>query len=85
MAMNDTRVTATRLHGRKHPTGGVVEALLLKKLDPGRWEAMVKPGRRVPVSSATSTSAADLWPMSKRGWTTAAAYSGSCAWQTVTR
>lgn len=51
MVMNDTRVTATRLHGRKHPTGGVVEALLLKKIEPGRWEAMVKPGRRVPVST----------------------------------
>lgn len=47
---NDTRVTATRLRGRKD-TGGAVEALLLRKLDSGRWEALVKPGRRVHVGA----------------------------------
>jgi len=52
MVLNDTRVTAARLRGRKQPTGGAVEALLLRKLSPSpRWEAMVKPGRRVPVGT----------------------------------
>ena len=51
MVLNDTRVTATRLHGCKALTGGAVEALLIKNLAPGRWEAMVKPGRRVPVGT----------------------------------
>jgi len=51
MAFNDTRVTATRLHGRKAATGGAVEALLTRKVAPARWEAMVKPGRRVPVGT----------------------------------
>ena len=45
---NDTRVTATRLHGRKE-TGGAVEALLLRRLDASHWEALMKPGRRVHV------------------------------------
>ncbi|MEN6357510.1 MAG: tRNA preQ1(34) S-adenosylmethionine ribosyltransferase-isomerase QueA [Armatimonadota bacterium] len=48
IVFNDTRVTATRLYGHKE-TGGHVEALLLKRLEPGVWEAMVKPGRRVGV------------------------------------
>ena len=48
MVFNDTRVVATRLVGAKQ-TGGKVEALMMKRLGPGVWEAMVKPGRRVAV------------------------------------
>jgi S-adenosylmethionine:tRNA ribosyltransferase-isomerase len=50
LVLNDTRVTAARLEGRKR-TGGKVEALLLCKLGTNRYEAMVKPGRRVDVGS----------------------------------
>lgn len=50
LVMNNTRVVASRLRGKKH-TGGVVEALLLSKIDDRRWQAMVKPGRRVPVGT----------------------------------
>jgi S-adenosylmethionine:tRNA ribosyltransferase-isomerase len=39
---------ATRLHGFKE-TGGKVEALMMKRLEPGVWEAMVKPARRIGV------------------------------------
>jgi S-adenosylmethionine:tRNA ribosyltransferase-isomerase len=46
LVMNDTRVSAIRLFGRK-PTGGEVEALLLREEAPGRYEALVKPGRRL--------------------------------------
>jgi S-adenosylmethionine:tRNA ribosyltransferase-isomerase len=46
LVLNDTRVTAVRLHGRK-PTGGLVEALLIHNLGGNRWDAVVKPGRRV--------------------------------------
>lgn len=48
LVLNDTRVTAARLHGKKR-SGGKVEALLMCKLDGARYEAMVKPGRRVDV------------------------------------
>lgn len=51
MVFNNTRVTATRLFGQKE-TGGRVEALLMKRLSPGVWEAMVKPGRRVGVGAS---------------------------------
>lgn len=50
LVFNDTRVVATRLFGEKE-TGGRVEALMMKRLEPGVWEAMVKPGRRVAVGS----------------------------------
>jgi S-adenosylmethionine:tRNA ribosyltransferase-isomerase len=44
--LNDTRVTARRLFGRK-PTGGQVELLLMKDRGGGRYEALVRPGRRL--------------------------------------
>lgn len=50
MVFNDTRVVAKRIFGFKE-TGARVEALLMRRLSPGVWEAMVKPGRRVPVGT----------------------------------
>jgi len=50
LVMNNTRVVASRIRGKKH-TGGAVEALLLSKIDDRRWQAIVKPGRRVPVGT----------------------------------
>ena len=39
--MNNTRVIPARLFGRKDGTGGKVELLLLKRLAPRTWEALV--------------------------------------------
>ncbi len=50
LVINDTRVLPARLHGRKQ-TGGNVELLLLRRLEPGLWEAMGKPGRRLRPGS----------------------------------
>ncbi len=50
VVVNSTRVLPARLHLRK-PTGGAVEVLLLEELEPGRWEALVRPGRKVPPGS----------------------------------
>lgn len=47
LVVNDTRVLRARLHGRLADTGGAVEALLLRRLDDERWEALVRPGRRI--------------------------------------
>ena len=47
LVVNDTRVLRARLRGTLTGTGGNVEALLLRELDDGRWEALVRPGRRV--------------------------------------
>ncbi|HKN40807.1 MAG TPA: tRNA preQ1(34) S-adenosylmethionine ribosyltransferase-isomerase QueA [Acidimicrobiia bacterium] len=48
LVVNDTRVIPARLRLRK-PSGGAVEILLLERTEGnGDWEAMVRPGRRVP-------------------------------------
>ncbi len=48
VVVNDTRVLPARLRLSK-ATGGAVEVLLLEERDDdGDWEALVRPGRRVP-------------------------------------
>jgi S-adenosylmethionine:tRNA ribosyltransferase-isomerase len=49
VVVNDTRVLAARL-GLVKATGGEAEVLLLEPIDPDRstWEALVRPGRRLP-------------------------------------
>ena len=46
LVVNTTRVLPARLRLRK-PTGGEVEVLLLEQDPAGRWEALVRPSRRV--------------------------------------
>jgi S-adenosylmethionine:tRNA ribosyltransferase-isomerase len=47
MVFNDSRVIPARLAGKKSGMGGVVEVLLLRRVSPMIWEALVKPARRV--------------------------------------
>ncbi|MFC1997181.1 tRNA preQ1(34) S-adenosylmethionine ribosyltransferase-isomerase QueA [Chloroflexota bacterium] len=54
LVLNETRVIPARLYGRKIPTGGRVEFLLLRKKDPLIWETLVggkglKPGKLVQI------------------------------------
>ncbi len=44
--MNNSRVIPARLYGAKIPTGTEIEVLLLNELAEGRWEVLVRPGRR---------------------------------------
>lgn len=46
LVLNNTRVSAFRLFGRK-PTGAAVELLALRNLGKGRYEALLRPGRRL--------------------------------------
>src|SRR6185295_372438 len=41
LILNNTRVIPARLFGRKDRTGGKAELLLLKRLAPRTWEALV--------------------------------------------
>lgn len=41
LVINQTRVIQARLFGKKIPTGGKAELLLLRELAPNNWEAMV--------------------------------------------
>lgn len=47
LVINETKVIPARLPGKKESSGARVEVLLLKPLDEHRWEALVRPGRRV--------------------------------------
>lgn len=47
LVVNETKVLPVRLHGVKE-TGGRVEVLLLRAVGQDLWEALVRPGRRVP-------------------------------------
>jgi S-adenosylmethionine:tRNA ribosyltransferase-isomerase len=44
--VNDTRVVPARLRLRRS-SGGAVEILLLEQLEPGLWEALARPARRL--------------------------------------
>ena len=49
LVVNDTRVFPARLLGHRHPSGGQVECLLLRRLDEHRWDALVHPGQKLRV------------------------------------
>jgi S-adenosylmethionine:tRNA ribosyltransferase-isomerase len=49
LVVNDTRVFPARLLGHRVPSGGAVECLLLRRLDPPLWEALVHPGQKLRV------------------------------------
>ena len=46
LVLNEGRVRPLRLVGRK-PTGAAVEVLLVRRLEDGRWEALVRPGSKL--------------------------------------
>ena len=58
--MNNSRVIPARLFGRKADTGTAVEILLLRRAAlSATWEALVKPGKRLPVGSIVELNSAD--------------------------
>lgn len=51
IVLNDTKVTAQRIIGRK-PTGAYVEALLFEEKESGVYRALVRPGRRLKAGAS---------------------------------
>ncbi len=51
LVVNNTRVIPARLFGQKEGTGARIEVMLLKRLDRDRWEALVRPGKRVKTGT----------------------------------
>src|SRR2546426_1090194 len=49
LVLNNTRVFPARLIGQRDPSGGRVEVLLVRELEPLVWEALVHPGQRLKV------------------------------------
>ena len=44
---NNSQVIPARLYGEKIPTGTEIEILLLNEIKEGKWEVLVRPGKRV--------------------------------------
>ncbi len=51
LVMNDSKVLPARMYGVKKETGAKAEILLIKRKEGDRWEAMVKPGKKLKPGS----------------------------------
>jgi S-adenosylmethionine:tRNA ribosyltransferase-isomerase len=51
LVVNDTRVFPARLLGRRVPSGGAVECLLVGPLEGDRWDALMHPGQKLREGS----------------------------------
>jgi S-adenosylmethionine:tRNA ribosyltransferase-isomerase len=51
MVFNDSRVLPARLKGKREGSGGAVEILLLRRLEPNLWEGLVKPAKKLTPGS----------------------------------
>jgi S-adenosylmethionine:tRNA ribosyltransferase-isomerase len=47
LVLNNTRVFPARLEGWRTPSGGTVELLLIREVEPNVWEALARPARRL--------------------------------------
>jgi len=47
LVVNNSKVVPARLLGRRHPSGGHVECLLLRQLDDEHWEVLLHPGQKM--------------------------------------
>ena len=54
LVMNDSRVLPARLLGRREPTGGAAEVLLVVDRGDQVWECLVRPGRKVKPGTRLS-------------------------------
>ena len=51
LVFNNSRVIPARLSGKKVDSGGRLEILLLRQLNPNVWETLVRPGKRVKIGT----------------------------------
>ena len=47
LVLNDSRVIPARIFGTKKGTGAHIEILIIKRIEGDKWEALVKPGKRL--------------------------------------
>ena len=52
LVVNSSKVIPARLLGKTEKTGGDMELLLLRMLDSGEWETLVRPGKRAKVGAS---------------------------------
>jgi S-adenosylmethionine:tRNA ribosyltransferase-isomerase len=66
LVVNDSRVLPARLVGMR-ASGGAAEILVLRPLDdPFRWEALVRPSRRLPAGSVVTLRSGDRVEVGER-------------------
>ncbi len=51
LVLNNTKVFPARLLGRRIPTGGSIELLLLNELEPFVWQVLARPARRLRLGT----------------------------------
>ena len=54
LVVNSSKVIPARLLGKTDKTGSDMELLLLKALDNGEWETLVRPGKRAKIGASFS-------------------------------
>jgi S-adenosylmethionine:tRNA ribosyltransferase-isomerase len=54
LVINNTRVFPARLVGQRQPSGGRVELLLIREVEPLVWEALIRPGHRLRSGAVIS-------------------------------
>jgi S-adenosylmethionine:tRNA ribosyltransferase-isomerase len=71
LVLNNTRVFPARLIGRREPSGGRIEVLLVRRLEATLWEALARPGNRLlegaRVSFGGGRLTAEVTAISERG------------------
>jgi len=60
LVTNETKVFPARLIGRKEKSSDTVEIFLLRPVGNQHWEALVKPGKKLPVGSRVTFAAGRL-------------------------
>ena len=54
LVLNNSRVVPARLLGRREPSGGHVECLLLRQIDDQRWDVLMHPGQKMKPGTRAS-------------------------------
>ena len=67
LVINDTKVIPARLFGRK-PSGARVEFLLTGEREPGLWEAMARPAKRLHPGTRVDISGTEILVEEKLDW-----------------
>ena len=61
LVLNDTRVFPARLDGKRVPSGGAVELLLLREIEPCLWECLTRPARRLTTGARVMIGNSNLY------------------------
>jgi S-adenosylmethionine:tRNA ribosyltransferase-isomerase len=60
LVVNNTRVFPARLRGERASSGGAVELLLLREIEPSLWQTLVKPARRLQTGARITFGTSNL-------------------------